>query len=139
MVDLDVLARKIASATARLGSVESLLDRPREEFLADLQGRDLCAFYLQLAIQDCIDLASHWASEANWPPPEDAGSAFDLLADHGVIPRDLASVMRDAAGMRNRIAHGYALLDHGRLYDEASKGSPLLKSFLRTLADSAGL
>ena len=55
MVDLDVLARKIASATARLDAVEALLDRPREAFVADLQGRDLSAFYLQLAIQDCID------------------------------------------------------------------------------------
>ena len=98
MPDRDVVARKIASATAHLRDVDELLGRPRDEFLDDTRGRDLTAFYLQLAIQDCIDLASHWVSEAGWPPPDDAGSAFDALADHGVIPRDVAAVLRDAVG-----------------------------------------
>jgi uncharacterized protein YutE (UPF0331/DUF86 family) len=139
MVDRDVVARKIASATAYLRDVDRLLDRPRAEFLADLRGRDLTAFYLQLAIQDCIDLASHWVSEASWPPPDDAGSAFEALADHGVIPPEVAAVLRDAVGLRHRIAHGYATLDHGRLYDEAREGRPVLARFLTLLAGAAGL
>lgn len=139
MVDRDVVARKIASATAYLRDVDSFLDRPREEFLADLRGRDLTAFYLQLAIQDCIDLASHWVSEAGWQPPDDAGSAFEALADHGIIPAEVAAVLRDAVGLRHRIAHGYATLDHGRLYDEAREGRPVLARFLTQLAEAAGL
>ena len=139
MVDRDVVARKIASATAHLRDADELLDRPREEFLADIRGRDLTAFYLQLAIQDCIDLASHWVSEMGWPPPDDAGSAFEALADHGVIPRDVAAVLRDAVGLRHLIAHGYATIDHGRLYDEAREGRPLFTRFLTLLADASGL
>jgi uncharacterized protein YutE (UPF0331/DUF86 family) len=139
MVDRDVLARKIASATARLSEVDALLDRPRGEFLADLSGRDLTAFYLLLAIQDCIDLAGHWVADAGWPPPDEAGATFDALADHAVISRELAGVLRDAVGLRHRIAHGYATLDHGRLYDEAREGCPQLKRFLVTLAEAAGL
>ncbi|HEX5760101.1 MAG TPA: DUF86 domain-containing protein [Thermoanaerobaculia bacterium] len=139
MVERDVVARKIASATARLRDSDELLNRPLEEFLADLRGRDLTAFYLQLAIQDCIDLASHWVADAGWPPPDDAGSAFDALADHGVIPRDVAAVLRDAVGLRHRIAHGYATLDHGRLYREAREGSADLARFLRLVADAARL
>jgi uncharacterized protein YutE (UPF0331/DUF86 family) len=139
MVEREVLARKIASATVRLRQVDKLLDRPREEFLADVAGRDLTAFYLQLAIQDCIDLAGHWVADAGWPPPDDAGSTFDVLADHEVISPELAEVLRDAVGLRHRIAHGYATLDHGRLYDEARTGCPELEHFLVTLADAAGL
>jgi uncharacterized protein YutE (UPF0331/DUF86 family) len=139
MVDLDVVRRKIASASAWLREIEKRLDRPREEFLADAPGRDLTAFYLQLAIQDCIDLASHWVSDAGWPPPPDAGSAFDALADHGVIPRDLASVLRGAVGLRHLIAHGYAGVDLGRFYDEAVAGRPELERFLVLLAEEAGL
>jgi len=139
MVDRDVVARKIASATAHLRDVDELLDRPREAFLADLRGRDLTAFYLQLAIQDCIDLASHWVSESGWPPPNDAGSAFDALADHGVIPGDVTAVLQDAVGLRHLIAHGYATIDHGRLYEEARAGRPSLTRFLVLLADAAGL
>ncbi len=139
MVERDLAARKIASATARLRDVDELLDRPLEEFLGDLRGRDLTAFYFQLAIQDCIDLASHWVSEAGWPPPDDAGSAFDALADHGVVSRELATVLREAVGLRNLIAHGYAAVDHGRLFEEVREASPLLKRFLVRLADETGL
>ncbi|NJL27920.1 MAG: hypothetical protein HC897_08485 [Thermoanaerobaculia bacterium] len=57
MADLDVVARKIASATAHLADVESALGQAREQFLADIKTRDLTAFYLLLTIQDCIDLA----------------------------------------------------------------------------------
>lgn len=139
MVDLDVVARKIASATARLRDVEELLDRPLEEFLSDVRGRDLAAFYLQLAIQDCIDLASHWVSESGWPPPDDAGSAFDALADHQIIPRELTTVMRGAVGLRNLIAHGYATVDHSRLHEEVRKTYPLIRQFLIVLTDKANL
>jgi uncharacterized protein YutE (UPF0331/DUF86 family) len=139
MVDRDVAARKIANASSYLAQVHGLLDRPMEEFLGDLQGRDLAAFYLQLAIQDCIDLAVHWVSDAGWSPPEDAASAFTALADHQVIPRELARVLEDAVRLRNRIAHGYALIDHQRLYDEAREGTPKLKQFLATIAEEAGL
>lgn len=139
MADRDVVARKIASATARLGALDELLGRPRDEFLDDTRGRDLAAFYLQLAIQDCIDLASHWVSEAGWPPPDDAGSAFDALAEHDLIPSDVATVLHDAVSLRHRIAHGYALIDHGRLYDEALEGRAFLTRFLALMANASGL
>ncbi len=139
MVDHDVVARKIANASARLADVDRFLAEPKDDFLDDVQGRDLTAFYVQLAIQECIDLASHWVSESGWPPPEDAGSAFDTLADHELISRDLAATMRQAVGLRNRIAHGYATVDHGRLYDEVGEGAGSIKQFLAALADATDL
>lgn len=75
------------------------------------KSRDLSLFYLFLAIQECIDLAAHWVADEGWGEPDDAGSAFDVLADRKVIDRDAATASRAAAGLRNRIAHGYALLD----------------------------
>ncbi len=139
MVDHDVVGRKIGNASARLADVDRLLATPREEFLAEVERRDLTAFYVQLAIQECIDLASHWLSESDWQPPDDAGSAFDVLADHDLISRDLAATMRRAVGLRNLIAHGYATVDHGRLYDEVGEGRSAIRQFLAALADAADL
>ena len=139
MVVHDVVARKITNAQARLHQVEGLLTRPREEFTNDLQSRDLTAFYFLLAVQECIDLASHWVSESDWRPPDDAASAFDVLADHGLITHQVATTMRSAVGLRNRIAHGYAMVDHGRLYDEVRAGQGEIEEFLAALAEAAGL
>ena len=134
MVRPDLAGKKIARATAWLDDAESFLSQTSDTFAADTQGRDLAAFYLLLAIQECIDLAAHWVADAGWTPPDDAASTFDVLADRGIIDRDLAGGLRAAAGLRNRIAHGYALLDHARIYSESREGLDTLRSFLATIA-----
>ena len=137
MVDRDVLARKLALASARLGDLDELLAQPKSAFLDERRDRDLAAFYFQLAVQECVDLASHWVADADWTPPDTAGSAFDTLADHRVIDRDLATLLRQAVGLRNLIAHGYGTLDPGRFYDEVRVAGPGLRRFLGILAEAA--
>jgi uncharacterized protein YutE (UPF0331/DUF86 family) len=139
VVRRDVAARKIAAAAARLDQVDELLSRSREEFLGNVQSRDLATFYLFLAIQECIDLAAHWVADAGWPASDDAASTFDLLADHGVVDLEMANAMRGAVGLRNRIAHGYTALEHGRLFDESRHGVATLRRFLVVSADKAGV
>jgi uncharacterized protein YutE (UPF0331/DUF86 family) len=139
VVKAEVAAHKVARAHARLDEAEELVSRPVEEFVADRRGRDLASFYLQLAIQEVIDLAAHWVADAGWVPPADAGSTFEILADHGAIDRDLASRLRAAVGLRNRIAHDYAGVDHARLHAEFTAGVEPLRRFLVAVAGAAGL
>jgi len=139
MVRPEVARQKIAVASARLEQAEALVSRPREQFLADPRGRDLASFYLLVAIQEVIDLAAHWVADAGWPPPPDASSTFDLLAQHGEIDRALADGLRGAAGLRNRIAHGYASVDHARLHDEFTQGVATLRRFLAAVAQAGKL
>ena len=139
MVNPDVVARKVASASARLADADDILSHGQDTFLTNIQSRDLATFYIFLAIQDSIDLASHWVSDAGWPPPSEAAEAFDCLADHDIIDRELATAMRAATGLRNRIAHGYASVDHARLHDEYRDGSGAIKRFLSLAAKAAGL
>jgi uncharacterized protein YutE (UPF0331/DUF86 family) len=139
MVKVDVVSRKLARASAWLNNAEEFLARPPEAFLADVKGRDLATFYLFLAIQESIDLAAHWVSDAGWDVPDDAGSTFDLLAEHGAMERDLAIALRGAVGLRNRIAHGYASVDHERLHQEYRGGVEALRLFLSLASSEAGL
>jgi uncharacterized protein YutE (UPF0331/DUF86 family) len=139
MVRAEVAAARVARAQAWLTEAESLFALPPEEFVADRRGRDLALFYLFLAIQECIDLAAHWVADEGWAPPDDAGSTFDVLADRGVITRPVADGLRGATGLRNRIAHGYAMLDYGRVQEESRRGIGPLRVFLEAVASAAGL
>jgi uncharacterized protein YutE (UPF0331/DUF86 family) len=139
MVRAEVAASRVARAQAWLSEAEGILALPPQEFVADRRGRDLALFYLFLAIQECIDLAAHWVADEGWAPPDDAGSTFDVLADHGVITRPIADGLRGAAGLRNRIAHGYAMLDYDRVQRESREGIPPLRVFLEAVASAAGL
>jgi uncharacterized protein YutE (UPF0331/DUF86 family) len=139
VVKIVVVSRKLARATAWLDDAEEILSRPVDEFLGDVKGRDLATFYLFLTVQECIDLAAHWISDAGWDVPDEAGGSFDLLAEHGAMDRELAMALRGAVGLRNRIAHGYASVDHERLHQEYRGGIDALRRFLSLVAAEAGL
>jgi uncharacterized protein YutE (UPF0331/DUF86 family) len=139
VVRREVVASKVSRARAWLNDAAPPLLGPQEAYLADPQRRDLALFYLFLAIQECIDLAAHWVADAGWSEPDDAASAFDVLAERAAIERETATRLRAAAGLRNRIAHGYAMLDYERVHREAQEGIPALRAFLAAVATAAGL
>jgi len=134
MVRADVAQKKIARAAAWLDKANATYARPVDELRVDEAGRDLAAFYLFLAIQEAIDLAAHWVADAGWTPPDDVGSTFDVLAAHGAIDPPLSVEMRDTVRVRNRIAHGYASVDHERIHAEAPAGIATLRRFLAAVA-----
>jgi uncharacterized protein YutE (UPF0331/DUF86 family) len=139
VVNRDVVARKIARASQWLADAEARLQQPREAFLVNVESRDVTTFYVFLAIQEVIDLGAHWVADEGWGAPDDAGGTFELLAARGAIPLDLADRLRGAVGFRNRIAHGYATIDHARLHDDATAGIAALRAFLSRVADAAGV
>lgn len=139
MVKVDVVSKKVARASAWLDDAEALASRLADELLADVKSRDLASFYIFLAVQECIDLAAHWIADAGWSSPDDAGSLFETLAEREVIDRDLADGLRGAVGLRNRIAHGYASVDHARVLSEFREGASALRRFLARAASEARL
>lgn len=139
MVRRDVVASNVTRASGWLASADATFAQSTAAFAADVQGRDLALFYLFLAVQECIDIAAHWVSDEGWASPDDAGSSFDVLAERDVITHTSADALRGAVGLRSRIAHGYAMLDYGRVQREAQEGMPELRAFLASVSDAAGL
>jgi uncharacterized protein YutE (UPF0331/DUF86 family) len=129
----------VARAAKWLDDAESILSRSLEDLSRDPASRDLAAFYLFLAIQESIDLAAHWVADDGLAPPEDAASTFDVIAERGFIESETADALRAAAGLRNRIAHGYGGVDYERVHAEAKEGLKALRGFLLAVAKSAGL
>ena len=111
-----------------LHHVEVTVSRPLADIL--VEDRHLASFYLYLATQTCIDLAARWIAKAGWPLPDDAGSAFDLLAAHGAIGKDLVRPLRNAVGLRAHISHGEALLNSDPVHAEFREGVAALRQFL---------
>jgi uncharacterized protein YutE (UPF0331/DUF86 family) len=139
LVRRDVAGSKIARAQAWLTDAAARFKESPDDFIADVERRDLALFYLFLAIQECIDLAAHWVADAGWQPADDAGSTFDTLAERAIITATLADQLRAAVGLRNRIAHGYAQLDYRRVHREALVGIVSLRAFLAAVASASGL
>jgi uncharacterized protein YutE (UPF0331/DUF86 family) len=100
----------------------------------DLVLRDALALAFLVALQEAIDIAYHIVADEGWGIPDSHRAAFDTLAAHGVLTDHLANELSLAASMRNRIAHGYASVDHQRLWRELPDGIRALEAFTAAVA-----
>ena len=66
---------------------------------------------LQIAIQAVLDTASHIVSDERLGEPRTNRELFDLLERADWIPPALAGALRDMAGFRNVLVHGYDTVD----------------------------
>ena len=91
-----------------------------------------------VAIQGCLDLATHWLADAGWEVPTSYAEVFTALARHDVIDSGLASRLAGAAGFRNLVTHQYGALDWRRVYVLASSDMTDLDIFCGDIARRAG-
>lgn len=120
MVDVD-------RVEARLQRLEQLIERLDEvrqagegAYLDDAQARAATERWLQLAIQICIDLGTQLVSEQSARPPSDYAEVFEILGEKGVLSKELALRMGNAARQRNLIVHLYMEIDDRAVFASLS-------------------
>ena len=137
MVDSALVAAKIAAARDATARVRAVLPASTDAFIADRTAREVVTLNLFVAIQSCLDLAAHWLADAGWDVPGTYADVFTALAQHGVIPRELATRLAAAAAFRNLVAHQYGALDWHRVHALAASDLGDLDTFCATLANRA--
>jgi len=115
MIDSDLVAKKLALIET---CVEQLRTMARPEALrTDVREQRFVEHTLQIAIQAALDVASHIVSDERLGEPETNRELFDLLVRGGRLPAALATSLRDMAGFRNVLVHGYQDVDLGIVED----------------------
>ena len=64
-----------------------------------------------------LDVASHIVSDERLGEPRTNRELFGFLERPGILSRDLAEVLEEAAGFRNVLVHGYDDVDVGIVRD----------------------
>lgn len=115
MTELGLVQKKLALAEGYVADLRRLarIDRIEE----DLRERRFVEHTLQLAIQACLDAASHLVSIERLGEPKTNRALFGLLAQAGWIEKPLAETMFKIVGFRNILVHGYANVDLGIVRD----------------------
>src|SRR5262245_1834615 len=137
MVNRTLLSIKLSELADRLGQVRRHRKPGVEELKHDRDAAELVAFNLLLAVQTCVDIASHCIADEGWPVAKSIGESFTRLEEHGVIPASLAEALRRGTGLRNWIAHGYAGVDLALVHRAATDGLNDLEAFARAIAQWA--
>jgi uncharacterized protein YutE (UPF0331/DUF86 family) len=138
VVDKALVAAKVAAVRDATARVRSMLPASAEALAVDRTAREVVSLNLLVAIQGCLDLATHWLADAGWEVPVSYAEVFTALARHDVIGSDLATRLAAAAGFRNLVAHQYGTLDWQRVHVLASSDMRDLDTFCGEIARRAG-
>ncbi len=105
MVNCDVVVSKISHIQESLNRLKEKQKFTKAKFLTNRDVQDIVLFNLQVAIQGCIDIASHIISDNNWGVPGSLAGLFVVLAEKKVITVKTKIVMQEMTGFRNLIVH----------------------------------
>jgi uncharacterized protein YutE (UPF0331/DUF86 family) len=131
MTDPELVAKKLALVETCVAQLRSLA-RP-DLIRTDVREERFVEHTLQIAIQAALDVASHVVSDERLGEPETNRELFDLLVKAGRIPATLAATLRDMAGFRNVIVHGYQDVDLAVVEDVLRHHLDDLLAFVATI------
>jgi uncharacterized protein YutE (UPF0331/DUF86 family) len=134
MVDKDILWAKISSMQRHLERVRAKRDVDLPEFIRDIDRQESILFNLQMAVQNCIDMAAHIVSEEGVGGAGSANELFYLLEEHQFIVPELTEKMVRALGFRNLPVHEYGKVDLEVVFRVCHENVRDLEEFARILS-----
>src|SRR3989344_2142868 len=87
------------------------------EYKTNLEKKAACERYFEKVIEAVVDLAFLVIKEKELKIPEGDKEAFDILVRNNIIPKILATKLKEAKGMRNVLAHEYGKVDDKLVFD----------------------
>ncbi|MFH1146285.1 MAG: DUF86 domain-containing protein [Pseudomonadota bacterium] len=110
--------------TAKAGSVRTYLRRVTiksnidlQTFLEDLDRQESVLFNLQMAVQNCIDMAAHIVSEEGLGVPGSTNEMFYLLEENGYLDYSLTEKMVKVVGFRNLLVYQYGKIELKQVHE----------------------
>lgn len=133
-MDRLIIERKLDSLWRCLERVTSKTPATAAEIASDLDTQDVLVLNLSRAVQICVDIAVQILSERKQPPPETMGRAFDLLAQEGLLPDELAQRLKKSVGFRNLAVHNYEAIDWAIVHAIATRHLGDFEAFAKHVA-----
>jgi uncharacterized protein YutE (UPF0331/DUF86 family) len=133
LVDHDLILAKAASVKKRLNRINQKCQIEKSLFREDLDCQEIILFNLQMAIQECVDIASHVISEEGWGVPGSTNEMFYLLEENSYLDRDLTEKMVKCVGFRNILVHEYTRIELDLVHEIAEKDIHDLERYLKAI------
>ena len=128
-----MILSKAASIRRHLIRVAEKAGVPAEIFKSDLDRQEIVMFNLQMAIQNCIDIAAHIVSEEGYGVPGSANDMFYLLEENGLLAYEATEKMVKAVGMRNLMVHEYGKINLDQIHQVAQKDIKDIETFIQSI------
>mgnify|MGYP000535012287 CR=1 FL=1 len=117
MIEAETIEGIFRNLDSYLDQLRRLAALQREELAGDLVKLGAAKYYLQIAVECCIDVANHIIARRGFRAPASYADSFTVLAENGIIKQDLLTTAHKMVRMRNRLVHLYWEVDADILYD----------------------
>ena len=111
MVDRDLILRKLADLDLYLGQVSEFRDIAVEAYRADWNTQRIVERTLQMAIEVCLDVATHIIADRRLRVPATYAEAFEVLGEAGLLEPGQRDALMRMSRFRDLLVHEYARLD----------------------------
>lgn len=102
--------------------LESYRRLSRDEFKANFIIQDAACYSFIVAIQACIDIASHIIAACGFRKPVGSADLFAVLGEEAILSDEFVAKLNGMVGFRNILAHMYWLIDYDKVYDSLPSG-----------------
>ena len=117
MVDRDKIEGLIRHLRQYTAYLQEIVEQDQGKFLGDHRSIGSARYYLQVAIETCINIANHIIASERLRAPKDYKDSFKVLNEAGILPDDFTRTMRELAGLRNLLVHLYWDVDDQMVYE----------------------
>jgi uncharacterized protein YutE (UPF0331/DUF86 family) len=90
---------QIRSLQANLDNLRQIANVDQPAFESEERNIAAVKYFLQIAIQSCIDIGNHIISSENLRSPADYRDTFIIIQEAGVIPADLEKRFTQMVGL----------------------------------------
>jgi uncharacterized protein YutE (UPF0331/DUF86 family) len=111
VVDRDLLRRKLSELSEYVTQVSEYRDLTVDRYRADWKTQRIVERTLQMAIEACLDVASHVLADRGLHAPTTYAETFEVLVQAGLMSDGLGRVMIEMTGFRNVVVHEYTRID----------------------------
>ena len=133
MIDKDIILDKAGKIDRHLRRIKEKRNIGIKEFLADLDRQESILFNIQMAIQNCIDIAAHILSDENLGIAGSTNEMFYMLQENGFLDPDITEKMILTVGFRNLVVHEYGNVDLKQVLQIANEDIGDLEDFIRAI------
>ena len=97
--------------------LEKIAEKQKSNFLEDRDAQDIACYRLLVAIEAALGLCYHVSAKKLTKVPGEYAECFVILADAGLISRELSEGLQRMARFRNLLVHMYWKIDYGFVYE----------------------
>jgi len=117
MVSIEKISRKSIQLDEYFDILGKISETPRHVFVKDKILVGSAKYYLQVAIETCLDVANHIIAAERFRAPKDYADAFTVLEENNILGKMIGQKLRQMAKFRNRLVHLYGEIDDAFVYE----------------------